>query len=268
MSSPTVEQLTEQLTQFIHDAFDKSELADLCPKLGVSFEDVPGDTLRDKARGLVQYMNRRGRLAELKAELAQARPVPYEEAFGQTLEPQEPQSQKQVASTAAPATRPDGAQRTIPLWGWVAGLVLIALATWAVVNWGRQRGAADTAVIPPIRITHPADDSEVRRVVTLQGELEGERCAGCQLYIFVHPVRSQPNYYYLQSDAQIDLSADSFTANGVIVGSATSTDNNKQFEIWVALSANAPSEARLTADEWQAFQKEATDVITVTRIDF
>jgi hypothetical protein len=88
------------------------------------------------------------------------------------------------------------------------------------------------------------------------------------LYIFVHPVHSQPNYYYLQSDAQIDLSANSFTANGVVVGGETNADNDKQFEIWVALSANAPSEARLTVDEWQSFHMEATDHVTVKRVDF
>jgi hypothetical protein len=163
-------------------------------------------------------------------------------------------------------------------------VALIALAIWAGVNWGRQRGTAvplaavstpppgagatpATVVAPPIRITQPADNSEVRRAVTVQGVLAGEPCAGCQLYIFVHPVRSQPNYYYLQSNAQIDLSADSFTASGVAVGGETTADNDKQYEIWVALSTAAPPEARLSADEWQSFHKEATDHVTVTRVD-
>lgn len=45
--------------------FSMSELHDFCFQLGVSFEDIPGATRSAKARELVGYMNRNGRLPEL-----------------------------------------------------------------------------------------------------------------------------------------------------------------------------------------------------------
>jgi hypothetical protein len=264
-----------RLRVFIVNHFSDTELDDLCFDHFQKVRDQFGSGMSkaDKVKILIEYCNNHKLMDSLLKILANERPEAYQEEFGQTTCP-------------LPPPPPDGSQRVTPpfVWGAVLALVVLAIAIWAVLNFVWQRGAggpaasipptlqdageaAETAVIPPIRITNPADNGKVGRIVTVQGELAGELCAGCQLYLFVHPVHSQSNYYYPQSDAQIDLSVDSFTASGVVVGGSTIADNNKQYEIWVALSANAPPETRLTADEWQAFQKEATDVITVTRVE-
>lgn len=52
----------------------KEELYTLCFQLNINYDDLPGETRRDKARELIAYCNRNGRLAELSQLLAQKRP--------------------------------------------------------------------------------------------------------------------------------------------------------------------------------------------------
>jgi len=55
--------------------FNDSELRnDLCLKLGVDYEDLPGTNMADKARELILYLDRRGRLPELLKLCQQQRP--------------------------------------------------------------------------------------------------------------------------------------------------------------------------------------------------
>lgn len=54
--------------------FSLSEIETLCFDLGIDDEDVPGTTKSEKARELVRYMERRGRLSDLIAAIRKARP--------------------------------------------------------------------------------------------------------------------------------------------------------------------------------------------------
>lgn len=58
-------ELLSQLRQALALYFDRSELHSLAFDLNVDFEELPGATKSDKARSLVTYMGRRGRLMEL-----------------------------------------------------------------------------------------------------------------------------------------------------------------------------------------------------------
>jgi hypothetical protein len=63
---------------YLYDAlkqyFSRGELADLAWDMDIDFEEIPGDTKSDKARELVDYSQRRGRLDELSRQVQQRRP--------------------------------------------------------------------------------------------------------------------------------------------------------------------------------------------------
>jgi hypothetical protein len=62
------------LRQLLLDHFDISELQNLCFDLGIDFENLPGMGRADKARELIAYAERHGRLSELVAECRRLRP--------------------------------------------------------------------------------------------------------------------------------------------------------------------------------------------------
>ncbi|MFL7837160.1 MAG: hypothetical protein ACK2T4_05690 [Candidatus Promineifilaceae bacterium] len=59
--------------QSIVDQFDLAEIQELCFDLKVEFEDLGGSGRKGKARELVKYMERRGRLGELDAWVRELR---------------------------------------------------------------------------------------------------------------------------------------------------------------------------------------------------
>jgi len=65
--------LTE-LRQILDARFDAGELRTLCFDLGVDYDDLPGEGKSDKARELVAYLERHGRLSELIRTGKQLRP--------------------------------------------------------------------------------------------------------------------------------------------------------------------------------------------------
>lgn len=63
-----------QLRQLIADHFDEEELRSLCFDLGKSYDQLPGRGTEAKARELVDWCNRHGRLPDLYARLQELRP--------------------------------------------------------------------------------------------------------------------------------------------------------------------------------------------------
>lgn len=63
-----------QLHQQLIDRYNLDELRTLCAQMGVPFEDLGGEGRQSKAREMILWLQRRGRLADLKARL-QARPT-------------------------------------------------------------------------------------------------------------------------------------------------------------------------------------------------
>ena len=62
----------------IYRLFSLSELEQICFDLGVDYEDIEGDARIDRARNLVRYFDRRGRLAELEAHCKAMRSTNWE----------------------------------------------------------------------------------------------------------------------------------------------------------------------------------------------
>lgn len=66
-NEPTPNELRERITAVMND----NELRNFCQKLGVDYENLAGETKDGKARELIGWMQRRGRLPELVAGLEQ-----------------------------------------------------------------------------------------------------------------------------------------------------------------------------------------------------
>ena len=74
---------TTQLHQFLVDHFSLDELETLCLHLKIKYDNLGGKGLEGKARELVLYTERHGRLVDLRAVLGQQRPDLYRDAFGE-----------------------------------------------------------------------------------------------------------------------------------------------------------------------------------------
>lgn len=77
-----------QIHQQLVANFDEEELKTLCLSLGLSYDDLPASGRVNKARELVTYLARRGRLPDLRTAVATARPHaiwPGETAVSPTL---------------------------------------------------------------------------------------------------------------------------------------------------------------------------------------
>lgn len=63
---------------YLDEHFNDNELVNLAYDLGASYENLPGDTKGRKARELVGYMRRRGRMQSLVERCREERPhVPW-----------------------------------------------------------------------------------------------------------------------------------------------------------------------------------------------
>jgi hypothetical protein len=79
------------LRPMLEESFDESELRTLCFDLGVNYDDLPGEGKSSKARELISYLERRGRIRELVDYATRVRPnKPWSKALQET----EDQSQR------------------------------------------------------------------------------------------------------------------------------------------------------------------------------
>lgn len=62
------------LRHFLYRYFNETELKDLCFDLQIDYESLPGDNKQDRAREIVAYVNRHGRVIELVKLCYQLRP--------------------------------------------------------------------------------------------------------------------------------------------------------------------------------------------------
>jgi hypothetical protein len=78
-SSPTTLSYRTQLRQLLSSRFSEGELQTFCFDLGVDYETLPGEGKADKARELVEYLERHSRIQECVELGKQLRPdVPWE----------------------------------------------------------------------------------------------------------------------------------------------------------------------------------------------
>ena len=90
-----------QIYQILITHFNKAELGTLCFTLGFSLDHLEGSALPSKAQELIAYLERRGRLSELKTAVLTARPTIVWPNEGET-----------AAGDAAPPQRSDRWQLT------------------------------------------------------------------------------------------------------------------------------------------------------------
>ncbi len=76
-----------QLYQDLSARFSLEEVRSICFALGVDYDDLPGEGKAAKARELVAYLERRGRTAELAAEMARLRPSAVTPPSAETADP-------------------------------------------------------------------------------------------------------------------------------------------------------------------------------------
>jgi nucleoside phosphorylase len=84
--------------------FGDSDLRDLCDDLGIDYENLPGQAKSDKARELVAYVTRRGRMAALVSQAHSLRPHADWQSVGVASGPAPAQSGGRVTESVA---RPD-----------------------------------------------------------------------------------------------------------------------------------------------------------------
>jgi hypothetical protein len=135
--SPAAQSLKqEQMIEYyrkLDKHFNQNELRDLAFQLGIDYDGLPGDGKADKARELVQYLERRGRSPELVAICLQQRPNvdwPLHEVI--------PESAKETESQ--PNKKSDGGKHVEPKPGWrnwgdhpVIVLVIVIAAVIAII---------------------------------------------------------------------------------------------------------------------------------------
>ncbi len=74
MAQPPKTELLTQIRDLIHNHFDLEELRELCFRLGIRYDDLPGETLSARTRELVLRLDRERRLDDLLNFCAHLRP--------------------------------------------------------------------------------------------------------------------------------------------------------------------------------------------------
>ncbi len=95
-----------ELLSFITQNFSSEEVEQMCMELGVDYANLPGTKKPGKARELVKYMMRRGRLPELEALCLQERPFPS------TKTPSPPQPSTSPTPQPKPSPQPIALTKT------------------------------------------------------------------------------------------------------------------------------------------------------------
>jgi formylglycine-generating enzyme required for sulfatase activity len=139
---PLVPRYRAHLLELLCAHFDAGELRTLCFKLGVKYDDLPDEGLTNKARELIAYLERRGRIADLVAVCKVERPhVSWE--YRRT---------KTAGRELAPIL-----DKPLP-WGFIAGagLGIVAVLVMAWLLWSRGEDPDPTATSLAGVATEPA----------------------------------------------------------------------------------------------------------------
>ncbi len=127
----------------LHDALDRrlsrEDLRDLCLRLGVDYDDLPGEGKRARVRELVLRMARAGRLVELEEEV-NAKEV-------NARSPRSKDAKKKQGVTARQGRRAGPATGKVALRWAVAGLLVLCLVAVALV-WRAGRGWTAGPALP------------------------------------------------------------------------------------------------------------------------
>ncbi|MFN8474613.1 MAG: CHAT domain-containing protein [Anaerolineae bacterium] len=114
------------LRQAMTDRMSTDEVEALCFDLGIDVDNLGGDTKSAKIRELIQYMQRRGRLDDLTAQLAKQRPdiqppggSPQQASPQATPSPATNPSSTETGQAQAPASTPVAPTGSAPSWTYV-----------------------------------------------------------------------------------------------------------------------------------------------------
>jgi hypothetical protein len=158
------------LRRQLDEAFNDSELRNLCFDLGVSYDDLNGENKSDKARELISHLGRRGRIEALVALCSQLRPAVAWGAAGAppaVPAPRPPEPGSLGGGVSATISNVSGGQAAVG-----AGMTQIGSISGQTVNIGA--GAMPAIGGPPSRAM-PADVSAIRRRLSdLEARIEAE----------------------------------------------------------------------------------------------
>jgi nucleoside phosphorylase len=93
--------------------FNDGELRDLCFDLGIDYEDLPGQAKGDKARELVAYASRRGRMDELISQARSLRPNADWQSVGVAGAPAPAKSSGRVTESVAQPASSDATEQQV-----------------------------------------------------------------------------------------------------------------------------------------------------------
>jgi hypothetical protein len=116
---------------------------------------------------------------------------------------------------------------------------------------------------PAILIATPQDGSDVTHSVAVRGALGEKLCAGCQVYIIVHPVSNTT--WYGQKEAALLEDDLHFVLEDVQLGRNLPDDNCKSFEIWTVISPFNLRGKTWNREEWDQLKAIRSTMVTVTR---
>ena len=154
------------IVQLLRNHFDESELRDLCFDLQINYEDLPGQSRRDKTRELVTFCQRRRQLPELVEACRQLRPNvswPYV-AFA-------PESQAEVGPLI-----PESVFRRVRSRAWLAaGSLLIVAVLFSLWRLGGQDGAQEPAAVASPEQDSAAATASPRTLAASNHTTEGAR---------------------------------------------------------------------------------------------
>jgi hypothetical protein len=166
-----------QLRDRLITLFDLSELKSLCFDLDVTYDELPGDTLRGKGEGLIDYCRRRDLLPRLWERCRALRPAEDWPPLALLLE----ESRDAAYFRQAPATSParQGNSYSVRVGGNVgAGAQIAAGENINQIQVGRKGEAAEllTELRAAIRaeLAPAAAESAEQEAAALQAELRAD----------------------------------------------------------------------------------------------
>lgn len=122
-----------------------------------------------------------------------------------------------------------------------------------------------TPMPPALIINSPPNDSLVESQISVSGVINVDLCATCKLYSVVRSVGSGNTQWYVQSGTAIIESDKQFFLETVNIGTNTSADKCKQFEIWTVISSPNLRIGQWSDAQWERVKKIASAMVTVKR---
>ena len=143
----------QELVDHIKEHFNIDDIEGLCFNLGIDHEEIAGDTLGTKARNLVLFCKRHGRLDELVGYCAKSRPNTSWRRISSQTEFSNP-SKPNYVTNQIDANNVNIKSKSSMIWGGVlVTLFIISAIVYGVGDWERIKGFIQSNIESPETIT-------------------------------------------------------------------------------------------------------------------